>query len=418
MGSAILLDKSSLQALSGDELDFLYRYFTVNIAPVLILEILGDLLKPDKEGALSGREITQLANKLLQMSSAVNAHYRILLVNSLVGQQITMDGRTLVPASKLLHEPDGKRGVMIEESLEEKAIHRWRIGNFSEAEAILSQRWRESTTQIDLKEIGAKFSLLTIALPKTQNFVELVDVLDNLLLESTLQIEILKLLIILFGVHPQTASGIFHRWEAKTHSSVKEFAPYAFHCFRVTLAFYLGISRNHLGARSTNSVDLEYVYYLPFAHVFSSRDRFHKTFVPPFLREDQSFVDGDELKADLKAIVEEWSQLEDPQKEQWLKSNGQRPPDRERSITAGLWRKLLDSKGTKSVVDRIKRIQHQDALVQPTSGKDLDDADIDFIVHERRITGDDPCPCGSGKRFKDCHLEKIRQADSNSVNAS
>jgi hypothetical protein len=51
-------------------------------------------------------------------------------------------------------------------------------------------------------------------------------------------------------------------------------------------------------------VDIAYLYYLPFCMVFASSDNLHKRVVPLFLRPDQSFVEGPDLKADLKKIDE------------------------------------------------------------------------------------------------------------------
>ena len=31
----------------------------------------------------------------------------------------------------------------------------------------------------------------------------------------------------------------------------------------------------------------------------------------------------------------------------------------------------------------------------------------DFIVLKSTVYADDPCPCGSGKMFRDCHLPEV-----------
>ena len=45
MGPPLMLDKSSLQTLSHDEMDILRRYFSLVVPPVILVEILGDLKK-------------------------------------------------------------------------------------------------------------------------------------------------------------------------------------------------------------------------------------------------------------------------------------------------------------------------------------------------------------------------------------
>jgi hypothetical protein len=43
MGPIVILDKSAFQSLSHEELGFLNKHYTVNIPPVLILDMFADL---------------------------------------------------------------------------------------------------------------------------------------------------------------------------------------------------------------------------------------------------------------------------------------------------------------------------------------------------------------------------------------
>src|SRR6185312_11944546 len=51
--------------------------------------------------------------------------------------------------------------------------------------------------------------------------------------------------------------------------------------------------------RPSNRVDIGYLFYLPFCDVFTSSDRLHEKCAPLFLREDQDFAWGEDLKATL-----------------------------------------------------------------------------------------------------------------------
>ena len=62
MGPSIILDKSTLQSLSPDELFILNKFYFIHITPVLLIEILGDLKKPTKDG-LSEDRVAILASK-------------------------------------------------------------------------------------------------------------------------------------------------------------------------------------------------------------------------------------------------------------------------------------------------------------------------------------------------------------------
>lgn len=49
MGPSIIADKSTIQSLSTDELIIFNKYYMPNIVPVLLLEILANLKKPQKK---------------------------------------------------------------------------------------------------------------------------------------------------------------------------------------------------------------------------------------------------------------------------------------------------------------------------------------------------------------------------------
>ena len=59
MGPILLCDKSTLQALGRRELNVLRRYYFLNMPPVLLVEILGDLHKM-ADSTMSREEVKQL----------------------------------------------------------------------------------------------------------------------------------------------------------------------------------------------------------------------------------------------------------------------------------------------------------------------------------------------------------------------
>lgn len=78
------------------------------------------------------------------------------------------------------------------------------------------------------------------------------------------------------------------------------------------LFFYFSLAADLISPnRPSNKIDIAYLYYLPFCMVFTSNDNLHKQAVPLFLRKDQVFIPGAELKADLKKLDEHYSQLPD-----------------------------------------------------------------------------------------------------------
>ena len=98
--------------------------------------------------------------------------------------------------------------------------------------------------------------------------------------------------------------------------SLKKFAPYAAFVFMVDLFYYIALA-SHLIApeKVTNKLDLSYLYYLPFCMLFISSDKFHRNCAPLFLRKDQTFIWGLDLKADLQKIDQYYESLPLEEKE-------------------------------------------------------------------------------------------------------
>ena len=125
MGPIIILDKSALQSLSYDEIFFLNKYYYINITPVLLIEILGDLKKPSKKNSLSRNEVVVLSNKILPSNSAINVHYKYLILNSLMGYPVEMGRRPHVGGGVPVKAKSGEKGFIFDVSPEEKALNNW-----------------------------------------------------------------------------------------------------------------------------------------------------------------------------------------------------------------------------------------------------------------------------------------------------
>jgi hypothetical protein len=72
----------------------------------------------------------------------------------------------------------------------------------------------------------------------------------------------------------------------------------------VELFFQIALGADLIGtARVSNRTDIGYLFYTPFCHVFVSSDNLHRRCAPHFLRPDQSFAWGLDLKADLNRLM-------------------------------------------------------------------------------------------------------------------
>lgn len=123
MGPIILLDKSTLQSLSFEEVGVLHKHYLVNIAPVLVMEILADLEKSSLRDDAK-KATTILARKLHSSSSHCSVHYHHLIKQSLLGADVSLKGQIVIPPPKRMKMDDGTVVAYSEPSLEDKAILR------------------------------------------------------------------------------------------------------------------------------------------------------------------------------------------------------------------------------------------------------------------------------------------------------
>jgi len=340
MGPNILLDKSALQSLSQREIYKLAKHYNFVSCPVLLIEILGDLKKGQTSDGFSTSEVQQLAQKLLSGGYPC-ADYHQLVRASLLGYPVPMTGQVPMAGGRPVKR-GGERGIVFDVSPENRAILRWRKGEFSEAEKELAGHWREATRALDLEAFQRQYKRI-LKIHKFKN-------LDNLhrfvsFITSPKDVEekerVMTALLDEFGT-PQQARGVINRrWRVAGYPGMEVFAPYAHYCFKVNLMFQYGVITGLITTRATNRVDIQYFYYAPFCLVFCSRDHLHRDLSAVLLRDDQSFVHGDELKAELKQLAEQWEAIGDAERREREYEYGSYPPFDEQSVTYRLWRKHM-----------------------------------------------------------------------------
>lgn len=409
MEISIVLDKSTFQSLSFDELYRLSCYYKHIITPVLTMEILGDLKKEAKEGKPPPeKRVKDFANKLFPMETVVSLHYKTLLKGELLGDPISFDGRPHVGIKKAVSSESGMRGYLIEETKEEKSIYKWKEGNFSEADRELSDLWRMTTTQEDLLD-RLKGSLKPDVKIRLADFQELNQFVNERITSPSSQQHLLMSLFQNYDFDHMTSYQIFDRWHQAGKPLLKDFAPYAFHCLKVDTLFLFGLTSGLIGTRPTNRVDLEYLYYLPFGNVFTSNDNFHKNLVPVLLYDYQKFIVGAELKNDLKNIVSYLNTLDLEDRRKFKSA----PPIIESSFTFQLWREFFNypqqSNWNRNISDSEKemmkeKIQEFERALEG-EGINLESGeDAEFVVKQSWLSKTDLCYCGSGKIIIDCCL--------------
>jgi len=409
MSLAITLDKSTFQSLGHNDLIQLYRYYLINVTPLLVSEILGDLSKEEVEGKKIPKDVvTALANKIFPSNTYVNANYKRLLEISLIGKQPDFNNRPFLEAAKSINT-GGKQGLVFEETEEEKAVSRWKEGNFNSIEEITSWFWRTQSKSEDvIEDFKKKMSLFSgILLEKktgdnNENLSALRELLFDELNKEANQFNYLKLIIEFYEIDYTLASQIFYRWESGNYKSLSQFSPYAFFCLSIVSMYYVGINNNLFSERKTNLLDLEYLYYTPCCKVFSSNDKFLVSLFHLINPKDVFFISSNALKEDLKKYHQhqvDTGKIED------------RPPDKD-TETYKIWDKVFDLKLSDFLKAHPKsqeelKKEFEEVLNAAKNGQQGDfEGEPDFVTKTFYMRPTDPCVCGSGKQLKDCCLLK------------
>jgi len=131
-------------------------------------------------------------------------------------------------------------------------------------------------------------------------------------------------------------------WSIAGHPPLPEYAPYAAYVLTVELFFHIAVAANLISSkRPSNRVDIAYLFYLPFCMMFVSSDRLHRSCAPLFLRDNQEFVWGQDLKRSLSQINEHYLQLPETTKKKGVVSFASYLPPTEDPLMQLLWNRLL-----------------------------------------------------------------------------
>jgi hypothetical protein len=173
-----------------------------------------------------------------------------------------------------------------------------------------------------------------------------VKVLADAYIDGSPQEAALRFALTFLNVPVQLQLEILERWRSAGSPPIRQLAPYFRYIFGVDLFFSLAIASDQISrvrpaGKADNKVDIAYLYYLPFCHVFTSPDNLHRRVVPLFLREDQTFVGAAELKADLSKLDNLYSALPDQVKAMGFHGFAAEPPEDKSFLVTRLWDKHL-----------------------------------------------------------------------------
>src|SRR6266851_8144948 len=127
---------------------------------------------------------------------------------------------------------------------------------------------------------------------------------------------------------------------------------------------------------------MAYLFYLPFCMACVSDDGLHMRTVPLFLTDEQAFIPGDELKADLAKLNEHYSALPPEVLERGIYSFAPYPPFDDNFLTSRLWDRFLPGwrkrmthkpKGSaESKAELLDRLRRMDSAQEDKAGEQFD----------------------------------------------
>ena len=151
----------------------------------------------------------------------------------------------------------------------------------------------------------------------------------------------LKTAYALLGMPPAHFPKVQERWVRLGRPRLMDFAPYTAHCLLVDVFFHVAVDKRLIAPeRPSNRIDIAYLYYLPFAMMFVSNDKLHRRAAPLFLRDDQIFVPGEDLKRDLTALDAYYSGRPAEEREQGLFRLAGYPPKDDAFLTTRIWKQF------------------------------------------------------------------------------
>jgi hypothetical protein len=376
-GPILITDKSTFQMLSSREHSRRSMHFFENVTPVLVTEILGDLTKVLRSGQDPAVKVAELAGKFHGSGGPVNHEARLLVVQSLIGNDIPLTGQVLAQGGVAVDDPHLGRGFMIDLTWWNEAILRWSRGEFNDVERQYSDLWRTVTHLPGFSSLWERIRRHGIILPKIQSPDELREVLDDVTNEPNLQDAWLEILLERFRIEGREEADIRRRWEA-ARQPLRTFAAYAFHCLKVWVGLVIVVHHKLFRWDPTHIIDVQYMNYLPFCQVFSSNDRLHRILAPALKRDDQTFLVGDDLKTSLKQEADGWDALEGAARDRlrWALTS---PLPRRDSVLFQTWVRYMNPRpGTNRVChldDEQRRlaIEEAEAMLRDALGDEAGD---------------------------------------------
>jgi len=327
------------------------------------------------------------------MHSYPNVFHIDLCISNLIGHEIPMDGRIILNKGTPLKTAD-KKGVLFKLSPEMEALFRWRKGEFLIVERYFAKKWRQTVANLNLEKNIMLISSLGIDISHCKSLEEAKNISEYFIETNSSSANFLNLYFSILNLPAQSIPTILQRWYDNGKPSLKLFAPYTTYVLTIEIFFYIALASNLISQeKATNKIDLTYLFYLPFCMIFVSFDHFHRRCAPLFLRKNQLFIWGEDLKADLRRINQYYDKIPEADKQKGIYSIAVCPPTDEDFLVARIWdhflpnwRKQKKSFAPKKTSDLVQEIEDlAKAKISIESREEYELSDPDAMIIERRV---------------------------------
>ncbi|WP_271605536.1 hypothetical protein [Bradyrhizobium sp. CCBAU 11434] len=395
MGPISLFDKSFLQSISLDEAVWFDRFFMPVACPIFFVETLADLGKDaSKRGSAEFSVVKDIAQKFPEMGGSPCAFHADIATQDLLGNHMPLDGR--IPRSGGRPVP---KGVVYDLGPEERAFNRWQKGEFFEVEKVAAAAWRKSLSELDLNKVASELRSVGIDGKSCNSLDQARDMALAVVSHHANAMSVLALAVTFLHVPQHLHRPIIEAWRRDGKRPLNVYAPYAAHVVAVEVFFQFALAAHLIDSnRPSNRTDIAYLFYLPFSTLFISSDKLHRRTASLFMRGNQEFVWGIDLKASLKAVNSHFLTFPEEVKEQGVMSFADAPPDG--NIVADLWDRHLrpgirnekkeprdaNPERDAELVKKLKEFSKQPTLPgqQMVSEENMEMMSIEHSVHRKR----------------------------------
>jgi len=323
-----------------------------------------------------------IAQKFPEMHGSPNVYHASLCIADLMGHPVPMTGQILLAGGRLV-KVGCRTGVVYEELPEAEAFSRWQKHEFLEIERLYASVWRKTITSLDLKELAKTFRAIGISGKSVKTLEEAKTIAESVVNSQDNIIERMKLLLLFLNIPRILRRQILQLWINAGYPPLVNYAPYAAYVLTVEVFFQVALAADLISSeRPSNRVDIAYLFYLPFCMVFVSSDRLHRRCALPFLRGNQEFVWGNDLKKDLERLNKHYAQLPEIIKSRGVISFASAPPKEGGFLVTSLWDRHLprwrESREKPPLKDPLRDSKIVEEIKKLTKAPPLQPEDVDF----------------------------------------